>query len=81
MDSPLLSYREPHTSRHGALTPDEEVVKASGLKDHFYAYLAANAADAQYIVIENDPPTAMAGAITQIVFAGVNSRGDRAGLL
>nr|WP_314121575.1 hypothetical protein [uncultured Brevundimonas sp.] len=78
LDSPLVSYREPH-GRHGALGPDEAAVKASGLKDRFYAYLAAHKGDAQFIVIENDAPS---GAVpdTQIVFAGPNSSGERAGL-
>lgn len=78
LDSPLVSYREPH-GRHGALGADETAVKASGLKDRFYAYLAAHKGDAQFIVIENDAPTG-ATPDTQIVFAGSNATGLRAGL-
>ena len=79
LDSPLVSYREPHSSRHGALGADEAAVKASGLKERFYAYLAAHKGDAQFIVIENDPPTG-ATPDTQVVFAGPNTDGLRAGL-
>lgn len=80
LDSPLLSYREPHTSKHGPLAPDEERVKASGVKDHFYAYLAERTLEAQFIVIENDPPGPLIRPERQIVFAGPNDRGERQGL-
>jgi hypothetical protein len=79
LDSPLVSYREPHRSRHGALGADEAVVKASGLKDRFYAYLASHKGDAQFIVIENDAPSG-ATPDTIAVFAGPDSDGQREGL-
>ncbi|WP_108521605.1 hypothetical protein [Bradyrhizobium algeriense] len=41
LDSPLLSYRDPLTSRHGELAADEKEVKDSGLKEHFYRFLGA----------------------------------------
>lgn len=79
LDSPLVSYREPHRSRHGALGADEAVVKASGLKERFYAYLASHKGDAQFIVIENDAPSG-ATPDTFVVFAGPDSDGEREGL-
>jgi hypothetical protein len=61
LDSPLLSYREPQKSRHGALSDDERAVKASGVKEHFFAYLKEKSDAAQFVIIENDPPPAELG--------------------
>lgn len=39
LDSPLLSYRDPHTSKHGELSADEQAVTQTGLSEYFYRYL------------------------------------------
>ena len=80
LDSPLLSYRDPH-SRHGDLAPDEILVKQSGVKDNFYAYVAELAKDAQIVIVENDRPSAQVPADRITVFAGSQSGGGRIGLL
>ena len=36
LDSPLLSYRDPVTSKHGDLSEDERTVKHAGVHVHFY---------------------------------------------
>lgn len=57
LDTPLLTYREPATSRHGPLTPDEAALAGSGIAARFYAHLASLAEIGQFLVIENpDPP-------------------------
>jgi hypothetical protein len=38
------------------LSDDEKAVKASGVKDHFFAYLKEKSTEAQFVIIENDPP-------------------------
>jgi hypothetical protein len=57
LDTPLLTYREPLTSRHGELAPDEAELSNSPLSVHFYEHLAGLKELAQIIVVENsDPP-------------------------
>jgi predicted nuclease with TOPRIM domain len=57
LDTPLLTYREPLTSRHGELAPDEAELSNSPLSVHFYEHLATLKDLAQIIVVENsDPP-------------------------
>ena len=43
LDSPLVTYRDPHTSKHGDLSPDEQAVTNTGLNYHFYRYLLDHA--------------------------------------
>jgi hypothetical protein len=60
LDTPLLTYREPLTSKHGDLSQDEQALKASSLAEHFYKHLASLKQHVQVIVIENsDPPEAI----------------------
>lgn len=75
LDSPLLSYREPMKSRHGALSDDEKAVKASGVKAHFFAYLKDKSASAQFIIIENDPPPPEVASYAKI-YAFVGNEGE-----
>ncbi|GLR88202.1 hypothetical protein [Bradyrhizobium iriomotense] len=56
LDSPLLTYRQGQKSRHGELSEDEKAIKASGVKERFFVYLKEKSAEAQFIIIENDPP-------------------------
>jgi hypothetical protein len=57
LDTPLLTYREPLTSKHGDLSEDEIEIKQTGLPTHFYNYLASLEGLGQIIVLENaDPP-------------------------
>lgn len=66
LDTPLLTYREPMTSRHGSLSEDEEVLKAAGIADHFYTHLASLKEIAQFIVLENADPPESALSIAKI---------------
>lgn len=80
LDSPLLSYRDAHTSRHGELAEDERLVSATKLNQHFYDYLLRTSIDVQYVIIENDAPPIPLGDNSRItVFAGERGIGDRRG--
>lgn len=88
LDSPLLSYRDPHTSKHGELSADEQQVKNAGLNTYFYNYLERQSAHAQFIIVENDPPPYKLGPEAMVTrFSGpVSARGaaqtgQRSGLL
>lgn len=81
LDSPLLSYRDPMTSRYGELSADEKEVASAGLKVHFYDYLIKRADEAQFIIIENqDPPYELPPDTREHVFAGEHGTGPRRGL-
>jgi hypothetical protein len=81
LDSPLLTYRDPHNSKYGELSVDEQAVKESGVKDWFYRYLIDHADGAQFIVIENDPAPINLGLVDGItVFTGPQGHGGRQGL-
>ncbi|WP_350016220.1 hypothetical protein ABNK63_16275 [Rhodanobacter sp. IGA1.0] len=81
LDTPLLTYREPLTSRHGDLSEDEAVLKATTLAEHFYKHLASLKSYVQVIVIENsDPPSTIEGVARIETFTGSQGNG-RAGLL
>jgi len=81
LDTPLLTYREPMTSRYGELSDDEKVLKKTGLAEHFYKHLASLKDQVQFIVIENsDPPTAIRDVARIETFSGLEGNG-RFGLL
>lgn len=81
LDSPLLSYRDPLTSRHGELDADEKKVKDSGLKEHFYRFLVDQKDQAQFVIIENDPPPIELGERSTVtLFVGSQGIGERRGL-
>jgi len=81
LDTPLLTYREPMTSRHGELTEDEAALKATSLAEHFYRHLASLNSLAQFVVVENsDPPVAIHGLARIETFTGLEGNG-RFGLL
>ncbi|KJK04617.1 hypothetical protein UB44_03315 [Burkholderiaceae bacterium 26] len=81
LDTPLLTYREPLTSRHGELSEDEAELKATNLAEHFYKHLASLATEVQIIIIENsDPPVAIRDLARIETFTGSKGNG-RFGLL
>ncbi|WP_412527429.1 hypothetical protein [Burkholderia lata] len=81
LDTPLLTYREPLTSRHGDLSEDEAVLKATNLAEHFYKHLAGLKGEVQFIVIENsDPPSSIRDLARIETFTGREGNG-RFGLL
>jgi hypothetical protein len=82
LDSPLLSYRDPITSKHGGLSSDEEEVVRSGLNRHFYEYLVGLSDTIQFIVIENYAPPINLGPKSMITtFVGEEGEAGRHGLL
>lgn len=82
LDSPLLSYRDPHTSKHGELAADEQAVTRTGLNHHFYGYLRKRGHDTQFIIIENDAPPSDLGTNAKVTkFVGALGTGGRHGLL
>ncbi|MGO3869723.1 MAG: hypothetical protein ACTJH7_06545 [Alcaligenes sp.] len=81
LDTPLLTYREPLKSKHGDLSEDEKVLKATSLAGRFYTHLASLKEKLQIIVIENsDPPAAIEHLAHIEVFTGLDG-GGRGGLL
>ena len=81
LDTPLLTYREPMTSKHGELSQDEVALKDTNLAEHFYKHLASLKNEVQIIVIENsDPPTAIRSLARIETFTGLAGNG-RFGLL
>ncbi|SIT14301.1 MAG: hypothetical protein C9355_09795 [Thalassolituus maritimus] len=81
LDTPLLTYREPMTSRYGELSDDEKVLKKTGLAENFYKHIASLKDKVQFIVIENsDPPTAIRDIARIETFSGLEGNG-RFGLL
>src|SRR6185437_8137647 len=56
LDTPLLTYRDPITSRYGELAGDEEEISKTALKDHFFRHLAAHAHMSQFVILENIDP-------------------------
>lgn len=81
LDTPLLTYREPLTSKHGELSQDELALKASSLAEHFYKHLAGLKEQMQIIVIENSDPPEIIRPLARIeVFTGQPGEG-RFGLL
>lgn len=81
LDTPLLTYREPLTSKHGELSEDEEAIAATSLAENFYKHLAGLKNDVQVIVIENSTPPASIRSLARITtFTHVEGNG-RFGLL
>lgn len=81
LDTPLLTYREPMTSRYGELSDDERELKKTSLAEHFYKHLASLRDKVQFIVIENsDPPTTIQDQAQIEIFSGLEGNG-RFGLL
>ncbi len=66
LDTPLLTYREPLTSKHGDLSDDEEAIKATSLAEYFYKHLASLKAHAQIIVLENSEPPPLIQPLARI---------------
>jgi len=81
LDTPLLTYREPMSSRHGELSADEAQLKTTSVAENFYKHLASLQDKVQFIVIENtDPPAAIRVLARIETFTGVDHNG-RFGLL
>ncbi|WP_299864465.1 hypothetical protein [uncultured Hoeflea sp.] len=81
LDTPLLTYREPLTSKHGDLSEDEAALKATSLSEYFYRHLASLKEEVQIIVLENSDPPVVARSLAKIeTFTHLDESG-RFGLL
>jgi hypothetical protein len=81
LDTPLLTYRDPLHSTAGPLNADEQAIKNTSLKDHFFAHLSSLGALGQIIVVENvELPSHIAEMAHVETFTGDPANG-RAGLL
>ena len=80
LDTPLLTYRDPITSRYGELSGDEKEIAQLPLKDYFFEHLFTESRDRQFIMLENlDPPTNIGDLAHVEVFYGEKA-GGRQGL-
>ena len=77
LDTPLLTYRDPlKNKKDGALSPDEQALRNTSLKDFFFEHLAAVSKLGQIIVIENvDLPTNLSSVAHVETFTGDPSNG------
>ena len=81
LDTPLLTYRDPFKKPGDKLTPDEEELRNTDLKERFFEHLGHVGADAQFIIFENvDPPAKIADYATVETFTNDPNNG-RQGLL
>ncbi len=80
LDTPLLTYRDPITSKYGELSSDEQEIAQLTLKNHFFEHLSVESRASQFIVLENiDPPANIDDLAHVEVFYGDRS-GSRQGL-
>lgn len=81
LDSPLLTYRDPLTSKYGELEKDEEKLSKTKLSYKFLSYLHTIKDLGQFIIIENiDLPSGLSKEITIETFYGKNEEDKRVAL-
>jgi hypothetical protein len=82
LDSPLVTYRDPLTSKHGELQKDEQSLAETKISYRFLNYLNSISALGQFIIIENiDIPNNLGDSITVESFYGKGAKdNDRFGL-
>ena len=79
LDTPLLTYRAPLSSKAGDLSKDERELAATSLKDYFFNHLQELEGTSQTIILENiDPPVSVLNMPSTTVFHGPG--GHRPGL-
>lgn len=77
LDSPLLTYRDVvRQPRHGPLTPDEQTVAQTPVREKFFEHLATLRHLGQIIVFDNiDPPLTASLFATPVLFTGNSDEG------
>lgn len=77
LDTPLLTYRDPlKNKKAGSLSPDEQALQNTSLKDFFFEHLAQVAKLGQIIVVENvDLPTNVGSVAKVQTFTGDPTNG------
>ncbi|WP_261885350.1 coiled-coil domain-containing protein [Vibrio pomeroyi] len=83
LDSPLVTYRDPLTSKHGELGKDEEQLAKTKISYHFLNYLYQIRHLGQFIIVENiDIPETLRNVIGVETFYGQSATTtQRVGLL
>ena len=83
LDSPLVTYRDPLTSKYGELEKDEEDLAKTKVSYHFLNYLHQISHIGQFIIVDNiDIPNVLKDVIGIDTFYGKNASEDqRIGLL
>ena len=81
LDTPLLTYRDPFKKLGDSLSPDEEEVRNTDLKERFFEHLGHLGAGAQFLIFENvDPPSKISDYALVETFTN-DTRNGRQGLL
>jgi hypothetical protein len=76
LDTPLLAYRDPVSSKEGPLSDDEKVLAASPVQQNFFRHLASLERRAQFIVLDNiDPPANIEQWADTELFSGTKGVG------
>ncbi|KZN46704.1 hypothetical protein [Pseudoalteromonas luteoviolacea] len=83
LDSPLVTYRDPLSSKHGDLDKDERELVKTRISYYFLKFIESISDIGQFIVVENiDLPEFLSGSISVDTFYGENATTQqRAGLL
>lgn len=70
LDSPLLTYRDVvRQPQHGALTPDEQAVAQTPVREKFFEHLSTLKALGQIVVFDNiDPPSTVSQFAKPVLF-------------
>lgn len=81
LDTPLITYRDPMRSRAGALTPDEEVIRNTDLKERMFEHLGSTSSIGQFILFDNSDPPANATSFASVEAFTNDPKEGRQGLL
>lgn len=81
LDTPLVTYRDPITSKGGALSDDERQLSNSDLKDRMFAHLHSLGSLGQFILFDNADPPSNAGVFGHVELFTNDPLQGRQGLL
>ncbi len=81
LDTPLVTYRDPITSKGGSLSDDERQISNSDLKDRMFAHLHSLGSMGQFILFDNADPPSNVGAFGSIELFTNDPLQGRQGLL
>lgn len=66
LDTPLVTYRDPITSKGGALSEDERQISNSDLKDRMFNHLHSLSSVGQFTLFDNADPPSNVGAFADV---------------
>ena len=81
LDTPLVTYRDPITSKGGALSEDERQISNSDLKDRMFTHLHSLSSVGQFILFDNADPPSNVGAFAHVELFTNDPLQGRQGLL